>query len=366
MAHKIWSGSINFGLVTIPVGLYGATEDHTIHFNQYERGTSDRVRYRRYNERTGKELDYDDIVKGREVNGTLVTVDPGELEAIAPGRSRTLDITSFVDLSEIDPVYFQKTYWLAPTSHQHDRPYHLLRRALDETNRVGIATFVLRGKEYLTAIRADRDVLALDTLFFADEIRDSSDVLAEHTDRPPRSGRELRMATDLIHSMASPWRPSEYHDTYVARVEKLLEDKSQGRAPEPEEEPPEPTDIVDLGEALRRSADQARSAKSPGRGGGQDRTEQDKAGQDKTGRNKATTEASSGGQRRVARQRAHGRGSGGPGDVSTMTKSELGKWARELGIKGRSKLSREALEKAVDESSGAGSGRSRRSRKTAS
>src|SRR5690606_17063788 len=154
MPRQIWTGSVNFGLVTIPVGLYAATEDHTIQFHQYQRGTTDRIRYKRFNERTGQEVDFEDIVKGREVDGVVVTVEQSELDAIAPGRSRTIDITTFVDLSEIDPVFFQRSYWLAPNSKKHSRPYNLLRRAMYETNQAGIATFVFRGKQYLSAVRA--------------------------------------------------------------------------------------------------------------------------------------------------------------------------------------------------------------------
>ncbi|RCW46157.1 DNA end-binding protein Ku [Halopolyspora algeriensis] len=341
MAHKVWTGSISFGLVSIPVGLYSATESHTIHFNQYQRGTSDRVRYRRFNERTGAELDYDDIVKGREVGGNLVTVEQDELDAIAPGRSHTIEIVTFVDLAEIDPVYFQKTYWLAPTDEQHDRPYHLLRRALDRTDRVGIARFVLRGKEYLTAIRAEDTALALDTLFFSDEVRDPAEVVDPRSARQSLSGQELRMATDLIESMSGDWQPRDYADTYTARVEKLLEDKSRGRTPEPEATPPEPTDIVDLADALRRSTDQARHGETTG-----DRETSDTA---------AEAEA----ETRTPRQRS----ASTPQDPSQLSKSELARRARELQIKGRSKLSRKDLEKAILESAGTRSGRGRRSRK---
>ena len=255
MARKIWTGSINFGLVTIPVGLYAATEDHTISFHQYERGTTDRVRYKRVNERTGKEVDYNDIVKGREVNGTLVTVEQQELDEIAPGRSRTIDITTFVDLDEIDPVHFQRSYWLAPNAKENHRPYDLLRRAMERTNQVGIATFVLRGKEYLTAVRADETALALDTLFFADEIRDPSEIIGEIDAAP--SAKELEMAESVIESMAGEWRPADYADTYTAKVEELIEEKARGAEPARGEAPPEPTNVTDLTEALRRSVDEA-------------------------------------------------------------------------------------------------------------
>ena len=210
------------------MGLFSATEDHTIHFHQFERGTSDRIRYQRVNERTGKEVEYSDIVKGREVDGgEYVLVEPDELADIAPGRSRTIDITTFVDLDEIDPIFFQKTYWLAPTDERYARPYALLREAMARTNRAGIATFVMRGKEYLTALRADGDVLALETLFFADEIRDRSMLDLPGAAKP--RGKELDMATGLIEAMSGPWRPEDYRDTYTERVEKLIEDKRRGR-----------------------------------------------------------------------------------------------------------------------------------------
>jgi DNA end-binding protein Ku len=261
MARAIWSGSINFGLVSIPVAMYSATEDHTVHFHQFQRGTSDRIRYQRINERTGKEVDYSDIVKGADVGGgDYVIVDPEELDTIAPGRSRTIDINRFVGLDEIDPVYFQKTYWLAPASEEYTWPYALLREAMARTNRAGIATFVMRGKEYLAAIRADDGVLALHTLFFADEIRNPADELDNLPSQAPASGKELDMAKTLIESMSGPWRPQDYHDTYTERVEQLIDDKRHGGEIVAEAEPPAPTEMSDLLEALQRSISSVRKA----------------------------------------------------------------------------------------------------------
>ncbi|MBE9376316.1 Ku protein [Saccharopolyspora sp. HNM0983] len=316
-SRKIWTGSINFGLVTIPVGLYAATENHTIQFHQFERGTNDRVRYKRVNERTGKELGYDDIVKGREYGGAVVTVEPSELDEIAPGRSRTIDITAFVDLAEIDPVHFQKTYWLAPNSKEQFRPYNLLRAAMRETNQAGIATFVLRGKEYLTAVRADEGVLALNTLFFADEIRDPAEIISDSAEQAAPSDKELQMATTVIDSMSESWEPDKYADTYTAKVEELLAEKAAGHQPETAEAPPSPTDVIDLTEALQRSVDQAR--------GGRSRSGSD--GEELTGMNKA----------------------------------ELEDRAKKLGIRGRSKMNRAALEKAVAAASHGPRGRSKAS-----
>ncbi|MEV4645813.1 Ku protein [Saccharopolyspora sp. NPDC049357] len=303
MPRKIWTGSINFGLVTIPVGLYAATEDHTIQFHQYQRGTTDRIRYKRVNETTGDEVGYNDIVKGREHGDGIITVEQSELDEIAPGRSRTIDISTFVDLGEIDPVHFQKTYWLAPNSKEHYRPYNLLRRAMEQTGQAGIATFVLRGKQYLTAVRADADVLALNTLYFADEIRDPADLVGDQPEQSKPTDKELQMATTIIESMSGEWQPEEYSDTYTERVEELLAEKARGGEVQAAEAPPQPTDVIDLTEALRRSVDEARKGRKP-----------------------APSE-----------------------DLSELTKTELDDRAKQLGIKGRSKMKRAELEQAVAE-----------------
>jgi DNA end-binding protein Ku len=173
MARAIWSGVISFGLVSIPVELYSATHAHEPTFHQFEKGTSDRIRYQRVNERTGDEVDYSDIVKGADIGaGNYVVLDQDELDSVAPGRSRSLDIHAFVNLDEIDPIYFSKTYFLGPGNEDATKAYVLLRDALADANVAAVATFVMHNKEYLAAIRADGDVLALVTLFFADEIRD--------------------------------------------------------------------------------------------------------------------------------------------------------------------------------------------------
>lgn len=306
MARPIWHGSITFGLVTIPVGLYSATEDHTIHFNQFERGTSDRIRYQRINERTGKEVDYSDIVRGHEVgDGEYVVVEQDELAAIAPGRSRSIEIETFVDLADIDPIYFQKTYWLAPDKQDNAGPYSLLVAAMAKTKRAGIATFVMRGKEYLTAVRADGGVLALDTLFFADEIRDPHKLDTVPGKKKP-AGKQLDMATSLIEAMSGEWKPEDYHDTYTAKVHQLIQDKRKGKEIITEAEAPEPTDVVDLMDALRRSVESAkgRRGKKPDK-------------------------------------------QPGTRKLDDASKSELDELARELKIKGRSKMTRAELLRSV-------------------
>jgi DNA end-binding protein Ku len=214
------------------------------------------------NERTDDEVDYSDVVKGREsANGKVVLIEPAELADVAPGRSRTIDITGFVDLSEIDPIYFQKTYYLAPQGDEHQRPYALLLQALERSERAGIAMFVMRGKEYLTAIRPQRSVLTLQTMFFADEVRDPRKEL----DRIPRksrfSGKEVDIAVQLIESLSIPWKPRDYKDTYTRKVDKLVKAKRGGKEVAKADEPAGATNVTDLMDALQRSVEQQRKPK---------------------------------------------------------------------------------------------------------
>ncbi len=262
MARAIWSGVISFGLVSIPVGLYTAVQEHEPSFHQFQQGTKDRIRYKRVNERTGREVDYGDIVRGAEVgDGEYVMLSDEDLDSVAPGKSRSLEITAFVDLADIDPVYFAKPYYLAPAGEDTEKSYALLRDAMAEAGKAGIAMFVMHGKEHLAAVRADGDVLVLETLYFADEVRDPKSEL----DVPGRvrfRGQELKMATSLIESMAGDWRPTDYRDTYTDRVNELIESKRSGAEFRPSEGAPEPTNVVDLLEVLRRSVDDARSGRS--------------------------------------------------------------------------------------------------------
>jgi DNA end-binding protein Ku len=263
MARAIWSGYISFGLVSVPVGLYSATEEHELDFHQFQRGTSDRIRYKRVNERTGREVDYDKIVKGHDLGGgEYVIVEQEELADIAPGRSRSLEISTFVDLEEIDPIHFQKSYYLAPSDKENESSYGLLRDALAKTNRAGIASFVMRSKEYLAAIRADGPVLVLETMFFADEIRDPKKELGDLPGK--KSGKQLSMAVDLIEAMSGTWKPSDYKDSYTERVKKLVEDKRKGKEIVFNEEEPEATSTTDLVSALRASVEEARKRRQGG------------------------------------------------------------------------------------------------------
>ncbi|MGW7486946.1 non-homologous end joining protein Ku [Streptomyces sp. NPDC054786] len=158
MARPVWSGSLTFGLVTLPVRLYTATDSHTVRFHRIQRGTADRIRNERVNERTGEEVTADDIVKGLDAGDSYVLVEPEELEDIAPGRSRALEISGFVDLAQVRPVFFDRAYYLGPRGKEQAKVYALLQKALDRAGKAGIATFVMRNREYLVAVGAEGDI----------------------------------------------------------------------------------------------------------------------------------------------------------------------------------------------------------------
>jgi DNA end-binding protein Ku len=265
VARAIWTGSVSFGLVNVPVGLFSATHDHDVHFHQFEKGTASRIRNERVNEDTGDEVSYDDIVKGADIGeGEYVMLTQEELESVEPGRSRSIDISDFVQASEIDPIYYQKSYYLAPSDDSAKKPYALLVKAMAKAERIGVATFVMRGKQYLAAIRpsADQKVLILETMHFADELRDPGKELDGLPQRTKIDQKDLDMAINLVTALTTKWTPQNYRDTYTERVEKLIEAKKKNReivAPEPAEE--SSGKVVDLLAALQASVDAAKGHK---------------------------------------------------------------------------------------------------------
>ena len=326
MARSIWSGFLSFGLVNVPVGLYPATADHTIHFNQLHKDTSHRIRYKKVDEVTGDEVGTQDIVNGFPLGGgEYVVVTRDELKEAAPGKSETIEISDFVDLDEIDPVHFRQTYYLAPRGKGADRAYALLRQAMHETGKVGIATMVLRDKEHLVAVRPGDDVLILETMYFADEIRSPREELETLPEDASFQGRELEVAKRLVESLTVPWEPGEYHNTYRARVEELIERKREGQAVVFEAERPK-SNVIDLMAALEASVAKMGSGAA---GGGESRD--------------AGTGSSAGGSS------AGGSGTGGSGspDLSALSKADLLARAAELDIPGRSKMSKPELSKAI-------------------
>jgi DNA end-binding protein Ku len=240
-------------LVNVPVGLYPATSDKSIHFNQFEAGTSDRIRYKKINERTGEEVSSDQIVKGVDLgNGEYVILTDEELTAAEPERSRAIEITDFVDLESIDPVYYRTTYYLAPEGKGSDKPYALLRKAMLESGKVAIATLVMRNKEYLVAIRPEEEALALETMYFSDEVRSPGRDLPALPDATDVTEKEVSMAQLLIESMESEWDPEQFHDTHREKVEALVEAKRAGQEIVIEAAPA-PAKVIDLFEALSAS-----------------------------------------------------------------------------------------------------------------
>jgi len=345
MARSIWSGFLSFGLVNVPVGLYPATADQTIHFNQLHKDTSHRIRYKKVDEVTGDEVGTQDIVNGFPLGGgEYVVVTRDELKEAAPGKSETIEISDFVDLDEIDPVHFRQTYYLAPRGKGADRAYALLRQAMHETGKVGIATMVLRDKEHLVAVRPGDDVLILETMYFADEIRSPREELETLPEDASFQGRELEVAKRLVESLTVPWEPGEYHNTYRARVEELIERKREGQAVVFEAERPK-SNVIDLMAALEASV--AKMGPDAA-GGGESRDADTGPGAGGSSAGGSSAGGSSAGGSSAGRSGAGG--SGSP-DLNALSKADLLARAAELDIPGRSKMSKPELIKAIQAAS---------------
>jgi DNA end-binding protein Ku len=258
MARAIWSGVISFGLVTIPVRLVSAVRQKEVHFRQLHGPDGGRIQYRRFCEKEDREVSFQDIVKGYEIaRDEYVVITDEEIERLAPERTRRIDLDRFVDLGEIDPVYYDATYYLAPDE-QGERPYRLLQEAMSQSRRVAIGKFVMRDKEHVVAIRPLDGALALQTLFYADEVVETEKVVGvvKPADLDPR---ELRMAQSLIESLEDSFQPEQYHDEFREKVQQLAEQKAKGKEVVLAEEPARPAPVVDLMEALQASVEQARS-----------------------------------------------------------------------------------------------------------
>jgi DNA end-binding protein Ku len=238
--------------VNVPVKLFSATSPKDVRFHQIDARTNARVRQKRVSSATGEEIPYEQIVKGYELRpDTYVTITPDELENLEPKATKTIDIEDFVDLDQIDPIYFERPYYLVPDK-GGAKAYALLRAAMQETNKVGIARVVLRTKQYLAAIRAKDEVLVLETLLFADEVNPAEelDLPGDEVDVSPR---EEKMARQLIDSLTSEFEPEKYHDEYREKVLALIEQKAAGQEIVVEEPTEEPTKVVDLMAALEAS-----------------------------------------------------------------------------------------------------------------
>jgi DNA end-binding protein Ku len=260
MPRALWSGAISFGLVSIPVKLYGAVRDQGVHFHLLHAADGVRIHQKMVCPEDGDEVDLDDVVKGYEVApDQFVVVHQDELDSLAPKASRAIEILDFVDLADIDPVYYQHPYYLVPDE-EAARPYSLLVKAMTDSSKVGIGRFVMRNKEYLAALRPLNGLVCLETMHFFDEVVDAAE-LAELPEQPEPSERELSMAKQLIETLASPFEPGRYHDEYREAVMELVETRAEGQefvAPPPAEEPGK---VIDLMSALEESLARAKERK---------------------------------------------------------------------------------------------------------
>jgi DNA end-binding protein Ku len=249
--QAIWTGSISFGLVTVPVRLVSATKSQDVRFNQLEAATGSRIRYRRVSEQTGEEVPNDQIVKGYELeNGHYVLLDNDELAALKPSASRMIEIEDFVDLTEIDPVYFEQPYYLVPDK-DAAKAYRLLARVMEDENKVAVGRFVLRSKEALVAIRPIDGMLCLETMRYADEVLAPERELVDS--QPEPNERELEMARQLVDTLAGAFDPEKYHDEYREEVLALIERKAAGEEIVAPAAPEEPAKVLDLMAALEAS-----------------------------------------------------------------------------------------------------------------
>jgi DNA end-binding protein Ku len=263
MPRAIWSGSISFGLVNIPVKLYNAVSRKSVHFNQLDAKTGARVKRKWISAADGRDLENDEIIRGYELpSGEYVTVDDDEMAALDPVAVRTIDIEEFVDLDEIDPIFYDSAYYLAPDK-ATVKPYALLAEAMEQSNKVGVARFVMRSKQYLAAVRPKDGRLLLSTMVYADEVNDPADVPElEDVEEVELPKKELEMAMQLVESLSGEFEPERFEDTYRVQVLDLIERKAAGEddvVAAPEE--PEPSKVIDLMAALEKSVADAKQAR---------------------------------------------------------------------------------------------------------
>jgi len=250
VARPIWSGTISFGLVSVPVRMFSATESKELRFHFLDKRDLQPIGYEKVRRDTGKPVDPDDIVRGFEVEkGQYVTLEEEDLDRLDIELTKTIDILDFVDLDEIDPIYFRKAYYLTPQEGA-EKPYRLLVRALEDTGKVGIAKVVIRNKQHLAALRSWNGTLVLETMYYADEVRQPEKVDGKARLQKP----EVDMAKSLVENLSEPFKPDKYDDTYRKELLDLLRAKAKGK-PLPEPEAAAEGEVVDLLAALRESVE---------------------------------------------------------------------------------------------------------------
>jgi DNA end-binding protein Ku len=267
MARPVWKGAISFGLVTIPVSVYTATRTNDLRFRQLDRRDNSVVREKRVSEETGREVAWEDIVKGYEYEeGSFVVLEPDDFTNANVRASETIDIAQAVPRDAIPPQYFDKPLYVVPTK-TGVKAYHILREVLRSTGRAAVATIVMRGKQHLAALLADEQVLTLELLHYAHEIKDLAELESGGALEPPEvKPKELELAEQLVSALDAPWEPEAFRDDYREDLLALIEEKARtGQAPARHTEPAEKgAEVVDMMVLLKKSVGQARERKGKG------------------------------------------------------------------------------------------------------
>lgn len=266
MAQQVWRGSISFGLVNVGVRAFSATRDQKVRFHQIDSRDGSRIGYDKVSKSTGEKVAKDDISLGYEVEpGRYVTFDPDEVAALRPSATRTIDISDFVDLAAIDPVFYERTYWLVPFDEAAEKAYALLAAAMESEQRVGVGSVVMRSKQYLAAIRPLQGGLAMSTMRFADEVVGLDEFL-DTSELAEPSSKELALAVQIIEGLAEEWDPERYHDTFTEELRSLIEEKAEGgevtEEPEAAAAGSDGGELVDLMAALEASVEEAKRPRS--------------------------------------------------------------------------------------------------------
>src|ERR671923_1264997 len=262
MPRALWSGSLSFGLVNVPVQLMSAARALDYHFHQLHEKDGARMEQRRYCSKEDVEVDWEEVARSYDLDGKQVILTDEELASVQPRKTRTIDIEAFVQLADVDPIYFDHPYYLIPAGESEGtlRAYHLLVEAMSESERVALGRVVMRSKEYLVALRVREGALALNTMRFHDEVRPARDV--------PTGGRKpskqaVDQAVAIIEELSTGWEPDSYTDCYRERLERVIDEKRKGRrihAPKPEKEP---SPVPDLMEALERTLRNVEEGRQP-------------------------------------------------------------------------------------------------------
>ncbi len=323
--RSIWKGSITFGLITIPIKIYtavGREPADKIDLHLLHEKDGERIHYERTCDKGHKDIDWDEIVRGYEYEkGKWVEITDEDLEAVELDSLKTIDVVSFAPLEQIDPMYFDKSYYVVPEE-PAIKAYRLMTSALEDEGLVGVAKVAMRDREHLAALRVAEDTLVLETMHWPEEIRDTKfDQLRK---RPKVQDRERKMARELIQQLTDDFDPGQFRDEYYKALKKLIKKKVEGEEIVIPEAPEEPSGVTDLMEALKASVESARQGKEP-------RRESSRGAGERKGRSKKSRSSNE--------------------DLAALTKDELNERARKLSISGRSKMDKSELLRAIKKAS---------------